>query len=502
MSYYTWGCNDSNKRGIRYFQNKGPHYATTTDSFLIPYKKGERDFSGRGLWDMKLTKEDLSQPNNKNEYLNLSGSRLRGTIFIEANLSNANLSGADLRYVKLNNANLSHANLSLTLIKPFDKTEAQKKIVTVRLNRADLSCANLTGVDLAGAILNQANFSNANLTEAKLLGTKSRNTNFTNSDLTLVELFLTDLAGANLFQANLTKAKLSFANLAEANFTEANLCGTDLRCARIHRTVFRGAKYDDETQFPDNFNPQKHGLKKVISENRNEEKITKKDTDFSPKKITDEINNESLQDERKDSNSYQKILSKKTKNHGSKNGFVEKKVKANSSKKTPENQSKLSQDELQKSQAQANKIGLKGEFFVNSYLNYLLKENDLLEFKWVSQENSISPYDFYTIDSNNYRILIDVKSTDGSFDNLIHISFSELRQMAYGDHQYNIYRIFEINEAQNCAKLKIAEGLKDFAKIILKVFDGLPHGVLVYSISVEPSKLNFSNQSIVINIIE
>jgi hypothetical protein len=71
-----------------------------------------------------------------------------------------------------------------------------------------------------------------------------------------------------------------------------------------------------------------------------------------------------------------------------------------------------------------------------------------------------------------------------------------------GDHQYNIYRIFEINEAQNCAKLKIAEGLKDFAKIILKVFDGLPHGVLVDSISVEPSKLNFSNQSIVINIIE
>lgn len=495
MFYNSVSQNENSKKQLKFHSKYTP--SNRTEDFLKDFNwKNKRDFSESSFWNINLSGEDLSNPNEKGEYLNLSGTCLENATLVETNLSYTNLSGTDLRGANLRLANLSYANLSLTHIKLSYPTEAQKKNIAVRLNRANLSESNLTGVDLAGAILNQANFSNANLTEANLLGTKSRNTNFTNCDLTLVELFLTDLGGANLFQANLTRAKLSFANLAEADFTESNLCGTDLRCARIYRTVFCGAKYDDQTQFPDDFNPKKYGLKKVISENHSGEEYINRNTNFSLKKITEVINNEFSQDERKDNNSYQKKLSEKTKNQENKNGILEKKVKASSSTNTPKNQSQLSQDELQTNQAQANKIGLKGEFFVNSYLNYLLKKSDLLEFKWISQENSISPYDFYTIDSNNCRVLIDVKSTNGSFDNLIHISFSELRQMAYGDHPYNIYRIFEINEAQNCAKLKIAEGLKDFAKSILKVFDGLPHGVLVDSISVEPSKLNFSNQLI------
>lgn len=99
------------------------------------------------------------------ETVNLAGANL-----MEADLSGANLAGLDLTTVKLTGAKLSGTNLRGANLSGMD-------LRTVTLNSADLSGANLansdlSGVNLSGAIVNQTNFDNTNLTGADLVGVR------------------------------------------------------------------------------------------------------------------------------------------------------------------------------------------------------------------------------------------------------------------------------------------------------------------------------------------
>jgi uncharacterized protein YjbI with pentapeptide repeats len=83
-----------------------------------------------------------------------------------ANLTDANLTGASLN--RLGGANLTDANLT-----------------GANFNSTDVSVANLTGADLAGALLSGANFTDSILTNATL----------TNADIDGANFFGTTLAG-------------------------------------------------------------------------------------------------------------------------------------------------------------------------------------------------------------------------------------------------------------------------------------------------------------------
>jgi hypothetical protein len=65
--------------------------------------------------------------------------------------------------------------------------------------------------------------------------------------------------------------------------------------------------------------------------------------------------------------------------------------------------------------------------------------------------------------------------------------------MSSNNEEYQIYRIFELNEDAKTAKFKIAKDVRDFAKGTLEVFKNLPEGVCVDKISVSllESGLNF-----------
>jgi hypothetical protein len=89
---------------------------------------------------------------------------------------------------------------------------------------AKLRHVNLVGAKLRGADLDWACFNDANLTEA-------------------------DLAGADLTGANLTEANLQGANLTEANLTEADLTN---------------ALADEETTWPEGFDPVAAGVFEVV----------------------------------------------------------------------------------------------------------------------------------------------------------------------------------------------------------------------------------------------
>jgi uncharacterized protein YjbI with pentapeptide repeats len=109
----------------------------------------------------------------------------------KANLSNAVLTNVDLHAANLGKANLSKADLS-----------------RANLHGAGLCEANLSGASLIYSDLSHADLCKANLSGANLSGC--------------------DLSWAILYRANLREANLQFAQLIRANLREANLRGADL----------------------------------------------------------------------------------------------------------------------------------------------------------------------------------------------------------------------------------------------------------------------------------
>lgn len=152
----------------------------------------------------------------------------------------------------------------------------------------------------------------------------------------------------------------------------------------------------------------------------------------------------------------------------------------------------VTQDELKSAIKNAEATGRLGEELVNLYLEEL-KENETIEnYKWDADENAISPYDFSIITDGSISTYIDVKSTVGDFSNPVHISLGEMKQIAYGDSPYDIYRVYDTKYTG--AKFRIARNLKDFALDILSQASHLPEGVSVDSFSINVSNLPFENE--------
>lgn len=91
--------------------------------------------------------------------------------------------------------------------------------------------------NLNGAFLSRANLRKADLTDAYLIRAHLRE----------VDLTFTNLTGADL-----TKSDLSGANLKNSNLIGVNLSEAQYRC----QSPF-------ETKFPDEFNPEEHGMIEV-----------------------------------------------------------------------------------------------------------------------------------------------------------------------------------------------------------------------------------------------
>ncbi len=105
--------------------------------------------------------------------------------------------------------------------------------VSAILDNANLSYANLFRADLQGVSLNSANLTQANLQQ-------------------------TNLSYANLEEANLNSTNLELAYIYRVNFTDADLRNANLMNKDISSsTSFKGAKYNSQTIFPPDFDPEK-----------------------------------------------------------------------------------------------------------------------------------------------------------------------------------------------------------------------------------------------------
>lgn len=155
----------------------------------------------------------------------LEGIRLPKADLVRANLSGSILFRADLSQAKLALANLSHANL----------------------REANLSGAWLKEADLRDTVLYLAKLSRAQMYSADLTDSDLSNTDLTNADLRdaiLIEADLTtaNLEGANLVGARLLRTDLRGATLTEADLTDADLTGADLRGAHVSDANMKNAQ--------------------------------------------------------------------------------------------------------------------------------------------------------------------------------------------------------------------------------------------------------------------
>ena len=134
------------------------------------------------------------------------------------------------------------------------------KLTESLLARADFQEANLKRAHLSFANLYKANLKLADLKMADLAGANLIIANLYKAKLNGADLRMADLKGAYLREANLQGAKLRMADLRRANFQEADLRGADLQEANLRRADFRNAYYNNQTLFPDHFNPKRRGM--------------------------------------------------------------------------------------------------------------------------------------------------------------------------------------------------------------------------------------------------
>jgi len=172
--------------------------------------------------------------------------------------------GVELTDAKLIDANVNGLILNDVLLVRADLTEAEavktnfntSTLNAIILRDADCREAQFVARDLRAGNLTSANCTHANFSHATLHGVNCRNaifhdaicrgTNFNSKDESdgAPDIYPTDIS--------------------QAVFTSAELQGADLRNTKgIDTATFHGAEYNDDTMWPDGFDPTKAGAIKA-----------------------------------------------------------------------------------------------------------------------------------------------------------------------------------------------------------------------------------------------
>jgi hypothetical protein len=128
----------------------------------------------------------------------------------------------------------------------WDLWRAEQPKVKPDLRGADLSHADLVGVNLDNANLRGANFTEAILFRAGLRHSNLFGATLDGADLSWASLYKADLRGASLrsatlFWANLVKAKLQGAHLERSNLRSANFYLANLKDGALEKSDLTGA---------------------------------------------------------------------------------------------------------------------------------------------------------------------------------------------------------------------------------------------------------------------
>jgi hypothetical protein len=153
---------------------------------------------------------------------------------------------------------------------------------------------------------------------------------------------------------------------------------------------------------------------------------------------------------------------------------------------------KVSAEALRRAREQAGEIGRLGEALIAIYLTRQKRAGAIADYEWVSEANAVAPMDFRLSPLADGPERIDVKTTSGPFERDFHASLAELKEMAAdSDGPYRIYR-YEATE--NGGKLRISAEMKGFALSVIASLAGLPGGVVIDAVSIDPGVVSFDQE--------
>ena len=143
----------------------------------------------------------------------------------------------------------------------FHKAQLERAFLEkYSLSRADLREAYLNYANLKNADLSDTNLRESSLIRTDLSGANLSRANLANTDLSRSNLAVANLQGANLQGACLNKACLTAANLDKVDLRYADLTGTYLIGVDLSQVNLNGALYDNDTEFPSDFDPSSAGM--------------------------------------------------------------------------------------------------------------------------------------------------------------------------------------------------------------------------------------------------
>ena len=151
----------------------------------------------------------------------------------------------------------------------------------------------------------------------------------------------------------------------------------------------------------------------------------------------------------------------------------------------------MSLDDLRKARRAAEDMGRLGEELVDYHLNTIFEAGRIVKYEWTSNLNAIAPYDFRVERTGAWQKL-EIKTTAGDFKREFYLSFGELCEMASGEEEYVIGRVYQASPKG--AKLRISQELQAYGRSILDVFTSLPEGVTSNGVTVRPDDLMFGEE--------
>jgi uncharacterized protein YjbI with pentapeptide repeats len=152
------------------------------------------------------------------------------------------LKGHDFSNASLNGANFSDAILT-----------------SAKFNKASLKKANFKGANLTSTSFPNADLTEADFREATMIGNYCEGANFSKANFEGVTFSLN--FGCIYRGANLKMCKISGIGDTRQDFSGADMRGANLRAVTTLATArLKGAIYDEDTAFPDDFDPATAGM--------------------------------------------------------------------------------------------------------------------------------------------------------------------------------------------------------------------------------------------------
>lgn len=142
------------------------------------------------------------------------------------------------------------------------------------------------------------------------------------------------------------------------------------------------------------------------------------------------------------------------------------------------------------------RLGRMGEEMVCSFLEARKLEGQIYDFEWTSDSCATAPYDFKVIDESRSILFIDVKSTTASFGRPFYLSGSEIKFIigkGISD-RYKICRVYDMDESFSRARMRFSEEIDLQKDNLSHIFTGLPAGLDISSIRVNPNYFSFGQK--------